>query len=188
MAEEAREQIGLDRVLFVPNRVSPFKAGRELTLGRARADMVGSAIAGNPAFELYTFEIHRPGPSYTIDTVRQVVVDYPDADLFFLTGTDAVRDLPTWREPDALIALVRFVAVTRPGVTHEEVAELLPPAYRERVRFMEMPAIEIAGTDLRDRVRQGRSIRYLTPPAVEAMIYEKELYTVGCAESRGVNS
>lgn len=176
MAEEARGQVGLDRVLFVPNQVSPFKTGTPVTPGEVRVAMVRLAIADNPAFAVSDLEVTRPGPSYSVDTVRALAREYPGADLFFLTGTDAVRDLAKWHEPEALLRLARFVAVTRPGVNAAEVAGALPQAWLPRITFMEMPGLDISATSLRARIAGGHSVRYLTPKAVEAFIAAQKLY------------
>jgi nicotinate-nucleotide adenylyltransferase len=179
MAEEARDQLGLDRVLFVPNRVSPFKAGGGVSPGELRAEMVRRAIADNPSFAISRVELDRPGPSYAIETVRALRDAHPDADLFFLSGTDAIKDLPAWREPEALLVLARFVAATRPGVDPGAVLAALPASWADRVTFIEMPGLDISATDLRARVRAGRSIRYLVPPPVEAFVRERGLYCRG---------
>ena len=176
LAEEARCRFQLDRVLFVPNWISPFKTGRAVTPGVTRAELVQAAIADNPAFALDTRELERPGPSYTVETMRALHDENPGTEMFFLTGADAVRDLAKWREPETLLALTRFVAATRFGVSREETTRALPPAWVERILFLEMPALDISGTDLRERVQTERSIRYLTPPAVRTLIYERGLY------------
>ncbi len=177
MAEEARERIGLERVLFVPNAVSPFKVGKLISAGAIRCEMVRRAIGGNPAFVLDTIELERPGPSYTVDTLRAIQQrQIGQTDLYFLTGADAVRDLPQWRAPEEVLQLTRVVAATRPGVSRADIVAALPEAWRARILFLEMPELDIASTDLRERVRAGRSIRYLTPPSVEELIAEQDLY------------
>ena len=180
MAEEARERLGLDRVVFIPNQVSPFKLDRRISPGAGRADMVRLAIAGNPAFEIDTIELERGGPSYTVETLRAIqsrLACAPgEVHLYFLTGADAVRELARWREPDAILQLARLVAATRPGVSREDVVAALPSRWHERILFLEMPELDIAATDLRDRVRTGRSIRYLTPCSVERFVADQGLY------------
>jgi nicotinate-nucleotide adenylyltransferase len=173
----AREELALDTVLFVPNRVSPFKSGAGVSTAMARVEMVRLAIADNPALAVSTIEIDRPGPSYTIETLRALRAEHPGAAFSFLTGTDAVRDLPQWREPEALLAEARFVALSRPGFEEGKVRDALPAAWRERVTFMTMPGLDISATDLRATVRAGRSIRYLVPRAVEEYIRAHGLYT-----------
>lgn len=179
LAEEAREALALDRVLFVPNQVSPFKTGNGVTDGRIRAEMVQQAIADQPAFALWDGELEREGPSYTVETLRTLAAQHPDAERFFLTGTDAVRDLPKWREPETILRLAVFVAATRPGVSPDAVRDALPEAWRERVRFLPLTPLEISSTDIRNRVAHGRSIRYLTPPPVVAAIAARRLYAPG---------
>lgn len=176
IAEEGREQMGLDRVLFVPNQVSPFKTDRTVTPGAARLEMVRLAIAGNPAFTASDIEIRREGPSYAVETLRALQGEFPGAELFFLTGADAIRDLPDWREPEALLLLARFVGATRPGSDRDEVLLALPESWRARITFIEMPGLDISGTNLRERVQAGRSIRYLVPAAVGEYINRHGLY------------
>lgn len=176
LAEEARDTLRLDRVLFVPNQVSPFKTGATTTPGRQRAQMVAAAIADHAQFALWDGELQREGPSYTVETLRSLRALHPDAELYFLTGTDAVRDLPQWREPEALLSLARFVAAARPGVSVDQVRDALPENWRARVDFLPMAGLEISSTALRERVADGRSIRYLTPPAVVQFIQANALY------------
>lgn len=175
-AEVVREAFGLERVLFVPNQVSPFKESRAVTPGAQRAEMILQAIQGNAAFALWGGELERPGPSYTVETLRTLAREMPDADLHFLTGTDAVRDLAQWREPEALLALARFIAVVRPGVAADEARTALPADWLERIDFADLPGLEISSTEIRRRVGEARSIRYLTPDPVIAYIARQGLY------------
>ena len=176
MAEVCREELGLDRVLFVPNHVSPYKVGRPITPGHLRVAMLQSVTENNPAFAVSTLELDRPAPSYTVDTLRTIKSENPGADLFFLTGADAVRGLSGWREPEVLLDLAHFVAMTRPGVGRAEVLAALPDTWECRILFMEMPGLDISSTDLRNRAKTNRSLRYLTPPQVAAFIAEQGLY------------
>nr|CAA9258944.1 Nicotinate-nucleotide adenylyltransferase [uncultured Armatimonadetes bacterium] len=177
LAEETREQLQLDRVLFVPNNVSPFKDEAMVTPGERRIEMIWRAVADNPHFEVSAVEVRRPGPSYAIDTLRALRAECPVGDFFFLTGTDAVRDLAGWREPEALMREARFVAACRPGTEPDEVRNALPPHWAERVTFIAMPGLDISATDLRARVRARRSITYLVPRAVEEYILANGLYS-----------
>lgn len=178
LAEEAREQLALDRVLFVPNRVSPFKTGRTTTPPDVRLEMARRAVAGNPAFVVSAVEVERPdGPSYTIDTVRALRAEYgPRTEMYLLTGSDAVRELPGWREPETLLSLMQIAAAVRPGVDKNAVLASLPPAWAARIAFIPMTALDISASDLRSRVAAGRSITYLVPRAVETFIREQSLY------------
>jgi len=176
MAEVAREEIGLDRLLFLPAQVSPFKTGREAAPAALRLEMLHLAVADNPAFAVSDAEVRRPGPSYTVDTLRLLADEYPDAKRFFLTGTDAVRDLPQWREPEEVITLAQFVVMTRPGVAPADVLRALPDAWEARITFIDMPGLDISSSYLRERLGQGRSVRYLLPRSVEEFIGAHHLY------------
>lgn len=178
LAEEARDQLGLDKVLFAPAGQQPLKQGQPVTAVEDRVRMTELAIAGNPAFELSRGDVDRPGPHYTIDLLTLVAAQLPpDAELYFLMGFDSLRDLPKWREPERLVRTARLVALTRPNTPIDwDALEAALPGARERVRLLDMPEIEIASRDLRERVRTGRSIRYMVPDAARAYIEEKGLY------------
>ena len=182
MAEEIRDSLSLERVLFIPNQVSPFKTNRNVTPAERRMEMVWQAVADNPAFAVSAAEVRRPGPSYTVDTVRELRRDYPEDELFLLIGSDAVRDLPQWRAPEELLSQVRIAVATRPGTDPAEVLAALPDTWEPRLTFIPMPGLDISGTDLRARVRARRSITYLVPRAVETYIARHGLYA---AEERG---
>lgn len=176
LAEEARERFGLTRVLFVPNRISPFKLEYAVTDGDVRVEILRAAVADNASFVVDDREVKRPGPSYTVDTLRAIQRENPSAELYFLTGTDAVQGLPGWHEPEALLQMAWFVAAARRGVCRREVIDALPATWGARVLFLSMPELDISATDLRARARDGRSVRYLVPAAVEAFIRERGLY------------
>ncbi|MBC7804634.1 MAG: nicotinate-nucleotide adenylyltransferase [Akkermansiaceae bacterium] len=179
LAEEAREGFALDQVLFIPTWVSPFKTGRVVTPPEHRLQMVRLATDGNDAFAYSAIECIREGTSYTVDTLRTLQAENPSAELWFLTGTDAVADLPRWREPEEVLRLTRFAAATRAGTTVEEVRERLahlPGKWQERISFFPMTNIDISSTDIRARLATGRSVHYLLPPEVEQYIAAHGLY------------
>ncbi len=178
LAEEARDQLGLDTVLFAPAGQQPLKAGQIVTPVADRVRMTELAIAGNPRFALSRGDVDRPGPHYTIDLVQIVAGQLPPgSQLFFLMGFDSLADLPRWREPVKLIQTAHLVALTRPDVPIDwDKLEAQLPGVRERVRLLDMPELEIASRDLRERVRTCRSIRYMVPDPVKAYIEEKGLY------------
>jgi nicotinate-nucleotide adenylyltransferase len=176
IAEEARERFGLTQVLFVPNQVSPFKIGDTTTAAPLRAELVRCAIAGNSSFVLWLGELERAGPSFTVQTLRALAEEFPESERYFLTGTDAIRDIGKWREPEACVALAQFVAFYRPGVTESEARVGVPDHLEPQVLFAEMNGLDISSTAIRERVRAGQSIRYLVPDAVSELITEKNLY------------
>lgn len=179
-AEGARCEYGLDRVLFIPAARSPHKTDRQITAGRHRLLMVELATVSNPWFGVSTLELDRPAPSYTVDTLRALRAEMgPEAELYFVTGADAILEILRWKDPEELLTAARFVAATRPGYPEERLDAVLgrlPLRLRQRVIRLQVPALAISSTDLRQRVREGRSIKYLVPETVEDYIYKHELY------------
>ncbi len=183
IAEEVREVLGLERVLFVPAGIPPHKPRRPISAAEERAAMVELAIAGNPAFELSRIEIDRPGPSYAVDTLARLVADARAAgsepDFTFVLSSEAFVELPTWREPRRLLELCRMAVVPRGGRRGPDPAWLREhfPGQEDRVTSLAGPEIALSATQIRERVAAGRSIRYLVPDAVIAHIVDHALYT-----------
>jgi nicotinate-nucleotide adenylyltransferase len=177
LAEQARERFGLEKVLFVTAAQPPHKLGEPVTDARHRLEMTRLAVEDNDRFELSTIEMDRPGPSYTIDTVKQILEAYgAETELFLLLGTDEGRDLMKWRDPYEIKKLARIVVANRPGVPDSEVLSALPEDFARGIEPLLMPGVDISSTDLRERVRSGRSIKYLVPEAVESYILQERLY------------
>jgi nicotinate-nucleotide adenylyltransferase len=175
IAEEAREALELDRVLFVPAARPPHKPdGAAATIDDRRA-MVTLAIAGNAAFELSRIEVDRPGPSYTVDTVEALA---GSGELTVILSAETFADLPRWHEPEWLFDLARVAVVPREGYPAPDPAWLSAtfPGREGRVTYLEGPRLGLSSTAIRARVAAGRSIRYLVPDAVEAYIAEHRLY------------
>lgn len=183
LAEAAREQCDLDEVWFVPAAVPPHKQDAELASGESRAEMIELAVAGNPGFLVSRFELERGGVSYTIDTLRHFRNETPDAELFFVMGADMLHDLPNWREAAEVCRLAVPIVARRPGNGPLDYACLEAIVLAERVSVfreyeIEMPQIDLSSTEIRQRVAEGRSIRYRTPRAVQKYIETHELYLV----------
>jgi nicotinate-nucleotide adenylyltransferase len=179
VAEDCAFQLGLDLVLFVPVGQPPHKRGRAITPADDRVRMVELAIADNPRFQLSRVDVDRPGPSYSVDTVAALLAELgPAARLFFIIGADSLADLPTWHQPERLVALCEIIAVNRPGYPRFDLARLEPaiPGARERIHRIEVPGLDIAASDLRQRIAEGRPIRYLVPEAVRRYLEEHQLY------------
>ena len=178
LAEEAWFQLKLDVVTIVPAGDPPHKRDRRLSAAASRVRMVEAAIAGNDHFRLSRVDVDRPGPHYTIDMVRLLRDSLPtSSELFFLMGSDSLRDLPNWHLADRLVANCRLVALTRHDVTLDwEYLEAALPGLRQRVIQLDMPELEIASHILQERVRSGQPIRYQAPAAVEAIIMAEGLY------------
>lgn len=178
-AEVTREHLRLDWVLFAPAAQPPHKQEQPVSPVEHRVAMVWRAIVDNLYFVLSRVDVDRPGPHYTLDTVRLLRAEYAtDAEeTYLIIGSDSLAQLPTWHEPLQLIQLCRLAVVTRPYHPVDIAAlESALPGITERVDWVKMPALDIASSDLQRRVRNGRSIRYQTPEAVVRYIAEHRLY------------
>ena len=184
LAEEAWFQLKLDAVIIVPAGDPPHKRNRRLSAAASRVRMVKAAIVGNDHFVLSRVDVDRPGPHYTIDMVRLLRDSLPaGSELFFLMGSDSLRDLPNWHLADRLVANCRLVALARHDVTLDwEYLEGALPGLHARVIQLDMPELEIASHILQERIRTGQPIRYQVPEAVEAIIAAEGLYREEAAE------
>ncbi|MBO8126170.1 MAG: nicotinate-nucleotide adenylyltransferase [Firmicutes bacterium] len=181
-AEEARERFGLDKVLFVPSGHPPHKKLTDVSDAEHRYLMTVLATLSNPAFEVSRVDVDREGITYTVDTLRDLHRLYPDDELYFITGADAVLEIITWKDAHRLVELCDFIAATRPGYPIDALEEKLGALYtdcRECFHFVEVPALAISSTDIRARVREGRPIRYLLPESVVYYIEKNGLYLEG---------
>lgn len=167
-ARSALEQLGLSEVRFVPAQEQPFKVGTHGAAAQHRARMVELAIEGEPGFRIERIELERPGPSYTVDTLRALQAREPGTEWILLLGEDAAADLPKWRSAADVLKLARLAVFARPGRTGEST----PSAWRR----IQVPLVEISATDVRHRVRRGHSIRYWVPDAVAAYVAAEGLY------------
>src|SRR5215208_4443114 len=181
VAEQAREQAGLDQVWFVPSARPPHKGDRPISPFDRRAEMLSLAIAGQEdKFTVEPAERDRPGPSYTADTLDELNVRHPNTDWFLLLGADSVKDLPTWYEPLRIIGRATLLVAARPGYplwTAGELATALgADPGRVRLRVVDIPQIDIASRDLRRRAAEGRSLLFQVPHPFRVYVREKRLY------------
>lgn len=173
VAEEIREQFGLDKVIFVPAAQPPHKGPGSVTDPWVRYKMVALAIADNPHFEVSDIEIRHLGKSYTIDTIHELKDRYgPDYQIFFIMGADSLLEMPTWKDPEGILNSCAVIVTTRPGFDLNRV----DPHYRNRVQLVRVTPIDISSTEIRRRVREGRSIKYLVPRKVEEYIHKERVY------------
>ncbi|MDD3653827.1 MAG: nicotinate-nucleotide adenylyltransferase [Desulfotomaculaceae bacterium] len=178
-AEGARDEVGLDQVIFVPTGRPPHKSNYNITNSQDRYLMTVLATASNHYFHASSMEVDRPGFSYTIDTVQSVVEMYPGAQIYFITGADAVLDILTWKSVEQLLSLCYIIAVTRPSYQLDKLWDRLGHILhcpKRRIISMEVPALAISSTDIRRRVREGMTIKYLLPEPVEDYIAKHKLY------------
>jgi len=179
-AEEIRNKFDLEKVIFVPSGHPPHKEKRRVSDEEHRYLMTFLATAPNPFFEVSRIEIDRPGLTYTIDTVRQYRTMYgQEYELYFITGADAILEILTWKDADQLLELCEFIAATRPGFNTSDIKEQIEhiaALYGKYIYSVEVPSLAISSTDIRQRIRDGRSIKYLLPESVEYYIKKCGLY------------
>lgn len=185
-AEEALVQFKLNKVIFVPAGHAPHKDNKEILTAEERYLMTVIATASNPDFCVSRIEIDRGGHSYTIGTLRELKKIYGEkAELFFITGADAILEILTWKDTDKIYDLCSFIAATRPGYCLKRFKELhlLPEneylnGKKPRIYFMEIPALAISSTDIRQRIKEKRPIQYLVPEGVANYISKSSFYKV----------
>ncbi len=173
-ASEVQAWFDLDQVVFVPTGEPWQKSDRVVSPAEHRYLMTVIATASNPRFEVSRVDIDRGGPTYTIDTLRDLSARMPDADLYFITGADALAEIFTWRDADELFELARFVGCTRPG--YEMTASMLGEIPSDRVTILEIPALAISSTECRERRAKGEPVWYLVPDGVVQYISKHDLY------------
>jgi len=172
-ASEVQSLFELDEVVFVPTGQPWQKADRQVSNAEDRYLMTVVATASNPRFTVSRVDIDRDGPTYTIDTLRDLRTQHPEAELFFITGADALAQILSWKDAEELFELAQFIGVTRPGYVLTE--DGLPA---DRVHLQEVPAMAISSTDCRDRVSDGEPVWYLVPDGVVQYINKHQLYAV----------
>ncbi len=179
IAEEAAEQLALDRVMFVPAGNPRFKEASYVSPACTRLKMLRLALEGDPLFCIDTLELERDGPTYTVDTLEELTSRLSSGvELYFIIGLDALTELDRWKSPDRILQLCRLAAMRRPGYTRLETQALddSVPGLRDRVCSIENIQVDISSSDIRRRVREGLSIRYLVPEAVERYIRNEGIY------------
>lgn len=205
VAEEVAEALGLERMIFVPSARPPHKddaSAHEIAAAKLRLEWVELAIAGNPRFEVDRVEIDRPGPSYLVDTLATLAERHPACELAFALGRDAFEEMGSWRAPREIARLAHLIVLTRPPMGDADLARWLPSClrgdldvaadgrsalHREAetwIRVLPVTALDVSASDIRARVRQGRSIRYLVPEAVREAILASGAYAGPTMERR----
>lgn len=181
IAEAVRIEYGLEKVLFIPAANPPHKQNSRVIPSMHRYIMAVMATDSNPYFSVSPIEIERSGLSYTIDTVLALIEQYGDkTEFYFIIGADAVQELTTWRNIDHLLDLCYFIAATRPGCkcSIDDVIKSFGIKGQQHIHRLATPELQISSTDIRERVRQGRSIKYIVPESVESYILKEGLYSL----------
>ncbi|MCY2964715.1 MAG: nicotinate-nucleotide adenylyltransferase [Planctomycetota bacterium] len=180
LAERCREECRLDRVAFLPAGIPPHKLTQSITDGNSRAEMLSLAIVGRSEFVVDRRELKRTEPCFTVATLAELREEDPDRELVFLMGADSLADFPKWKAPGRILELAEIAVVNRGGAPIPDLSPLIEQfgaSATGRVQIVTIPGIEIASRDIRERVRLGKSIRYLVPRAVECYIAEHRLYS-----------
>ena len=178
VAETLMDEFSLDREVFIPAAVPPHKLGQKITDARHRYMMTMLAICSNPRFQASDMEMKRNGPSYSRDTLEELIREHGEkTEFYFIVGADSVASLHTWNRIDELLSMCHFIGASRPGCM-PDMAEIRcrfgPLA--EKIHCLETPELEISSTDIRERIRRGKTVRYIVPEAVEQYIYKERLY------------
>ncbi len=180
LAEEVRTKLGLDKVIFIPSGNPPHKNFKNVSAANHRYYMTLLATVSNPYFEVSPIEIERTGKAYTVDTIKLLREKYKDeVELYFITGADAILDLPNWKNPEELLELCKFVAATRPGFNFtkmEEGIKNIEEKHNKKIYTIFAPALKISSTDIRNRIKANCSVKYLLSESVEHYIYKNNLY------------
>lgn len=178
-AEYARSALSLDKIIFIPSGVHPFKNNKNISESNKRIDMISLAIKSNKSFKTSPIEINRNGTTYTIDTIRELREEYIDDEIYFIIGSDILFEIEKWKGFPELIHLCKFILLHRPGVEEKKInmkiQELLS-SYNIEMEKVQSPLIEISSTEIRHRVRDKLSIKYLVPELVEDYILKNNLY------------
>lgn len=172
VAESVQDQLSFDRLLFIPSANPPHKSDPTLAPAEHRLAMTKLAVEGNKVFEVSDAEIQRPGMSYTVDTLKGLNAVFPQANLSLIIGADNFVEIETWKSPDEIVSLADVIVMNRPGYASVNVRH----KYSKYARFVNVPPIGISGSEIRRRIKQHRSIRYLVPDAVLEYILRHRLY------------
>ena len=178
LASEAQSQLELDRLLWILTPEPPHKQEQLITSIDHRLAMVELAIKDNPAFELSRIELDRPGPHYTLDTIKLIAEQNPNADIIPVIGGDSLRDLPKWHEPQKLVYACHWIGVMRRPNEESNLDELESqlPGISSKVHYVDAPLLEIASREIRSRIAKGHSVRYYLPATVYEYINQHHLY------------
>jgi len=177
-AQEAHDQLDLDRVVLMPAGIPPHKEVEADPGSQARYALCQAAVEGDERFDVSRLELDRAGRSFTVDTLKWLHDQSPQDDITFIAGGDMARSLPSWREPEALLSLATLAVAERAADRREAIsAAIAPLAGSDRVRFFDMPRIDVSSSLVRERVATGRPIRYLVPDAVADAIAQNGWYT-----------
>lgn len=172
LAEQVREKFQLERVIFIPSASPPHKTEQKLSSAKDRFEMTNLALEGNPFFFVSDIELKREGLSYTVETLRKLKELYKDSEIYFLTGSDVLNEITTWKDPEEIYKLAKIVIGIRPGFDKFDPED----HFAKKSIIVNITGIDISSTQIREKVRKGESIKYLVPSKVEEYIRKRNLY------------
>ncbi len=172
LAEQVKEKLKLNRVIFIPCFRPPHKPGRKLSPAKDRFRMTQLALEGNPSFSISDIELKRKGFSYTVETLRQLNELYPKSQIYFLTGSDVLDEIHTWKDPEEIYKLAKVIIAKRPGFDEFDPQN----RFAKKSIIVEITGVDVSSSQIRERVKRGRSIKYLVPEKVEGYIKKEGLY------------
>ena len=178
IANEVLDKYNMEKIIFIPAGNPPHKKTPNAS-SFDRYLMANLATISNDKFVVSNIEIIKEGKSYTMNTVKELINTYGDTEFYFITGADALIDLPNWHEPDKLLELCKFIAVSRPGFNSleiEKTIQTIKNQYDGQIELLQVPMLQISSTDIRERIKSGRSAKYLLPETVEQYIIKNDLY------------
>lgn len=178
-AEYARTSLDLNKVIFMPSGMHPFKDNKSITDSDKRADMISLAIDSNKFFKLSSIEINRIGTTYTIDTIRELREEYKGDEIYFIIGSDIIFEIEKWKSFEELIDICKFILLYRPGKEEKDIDKKIQElnlSYDIKFEKVKSPLIEISSTEVRRRIKDKHSIKYLVPEEVEDYILKYNLY------------
>lgn len=173
LADELREKLKLERVIFIPSASPPHKTEHQLSSAVHRFEMTKLALKGNPHFSVSDIELKREGLSYTVETLRKLKELYKDSEIYFLTGSDVLDEITTWKEPDEIYRLAKMVIGIRPGFDEFDPED----HFAKKSVIIGITGVDVSSTQIREKVAKSESIKYLVPSEVEEYIRRKHLYT-----------
>lgn len=180
VADEVRKEFNLDKVIFMPTGDPPHKSSKKVSKGEKRYEMTLLATITNPFFEISRLELDRKGTTYTIDTILELKKMYDnEVEFFFITGADSLLELHTWKDSEKILELCKIIAATRPGYNIEHMEgrlKELNELHKDKITTITTPGLQISSTDIRKRVKNNMSIKYLIPESVEMYINKYKLY------------
>lgn len=180
-AQAVYDNFDVDRVVIMPLGDAPHKEMNGAAAAQ-RYEMAEAAVKDNPAFAVSPMEVNRAGKTYTVDTISEIKRINPGLTIYFVMGADEIQSIETWRQPERLLKLCSIIAVTRPGFDTAHIKQIIgrvKEKYGCEIYFLEVPSLDISSTDLRERIKEGRAVRYLMPHEAEKYIDEHDLYKEG---------